>query len=188
MVADYERAVPPFPAARRRLVVFLGSTIGNFTPPADVAFLRGLAGRLAPGERLLLGVDLVKSTAALHAAYNDRAGVTAEFNRNVLRVLNRELDADFDPERFDHVAHYNAEAARIEMHLRARLAHRVRIAGLDLDIAFAAGETIHTENSHKYTRASVDALLGSAGFQLDRWTASPDGAFAFALATVEARA
>jgi L-histidine N-alpha-methyltransferase len=185
IVADYERGLPRLAGAGSRLVVFLGSTIGNFVPPDDVTFLRRLAEHLTPGEHLLLGVDLVKPVARLHAAYNDAAGVTAEFNRNVLRVLNRELQADFDLERFEHVAFYDPSSAQIEMHLRARTAHTVRLAALDLTIAFRAGETIHTESSRKFTRATAAAMLGAAGFRLDRWYTSSDNAFALALATVE---
>jgi len=185
IVADYDHGLPPLGGVGPRLVVFLGSTIGNFVAPDDVAFLRGLSRQLAPGDHLLLGVDLVKSPERLHAAYNDAAGVTAEFNRNVLRVLNRELRANFDPARFEHVAFYDPERAQIEMHLRAREAHAVRVAALDLTVAFAAGETIHTESSRKFTRATATAMLASGGFGLTQWFRSRDGAFALALAAVE---
>jgi L-histidine N-alpha-methyltransferase len=185
IVADYERGLPRLASAAPRLVAFLGSTIGNFVTPDDVAFLRAIASRLTPDDHLLLGVDLVKPVARLHAAYNDAAGVTAEFNRNLLRVVNRELQADFDPARFDHVAFYNSEAAQIEMHLRSRAAQEVRLAALDWVVAFAAGETIHTESSRKFTRATADAMLAAGGFRLERWYTSADGAFALALAGVE---
>jgi len=186
IVADYERGLPRLAAAERRLVVFLGSTIGNFVPPDDVAFLRGLARAMVAGDHLLLGVDLVKQVERLHAAYNDAAGVTADFNRNVLRVLNRELQADFDPARFEHVAFFDAGSAQIEMHLRARQAHTVRVAALDLSVAFRAGETIHTESSRKFTHATAAAMLAAGGFRLAGWYTPPDAAFALALATVEA--
>lgn len=186
IVADYDRGVPPLGPSTPRLIAFLGSTIGNFVPPDDVVFLRRVAAQLQPGDYLLIGVDLVKPVARLHAAYNDAAGVTAEFNLNVLRVINRGLDADFDPERFEHLAFYNAEKAQIEMHLRARVAHRVHIAGLDLTVAFAAGETIHTETSRKFTRETAVGMLAAAGFHLERWYTPSDDAFALALATVEA--
>jgi L-histidine Nalpha-methyltransferase len=185
IVADYDRGLPPLGGVGPRLVAFLGSTIGNFVPPDDVTFLRGLSRQLTAGDYLLLGVDLVKSAERLHAAYNDAAGVTAEFNRNVLHVLNRELGANFDPARFEHVAFYDPERAQIEMHLRAREAQTVRIAALDLTIAFAAGETIHTESSRKFTRATATAMLESSGFALRQWFRSRDGAFALALASVE---
>jgi L-histidine N-alpha-methyltransferase len=185
IVADYDRGLPRLRGASPRLVIFLGSTIGNFVPPDDVAFLRRLARQLAPGDFLLLGVDLVKSVERLEAAYNDAAGVTAEFSRNVLHVLNRELRADFVPDRFDHVAFYDPDTAQMEMHLRARDAHTVRIAALDLTITFAAGETIHTESSRKFTRATATAMLAAGGFGLTQWFRSRDGAFALALAAVE---
>jgi L-histidine N-alpha-methyltransferase len=185
IVADYERGLPRLGSSGPRLVVFLGSTIGNFVPPNDIAFLRGLARQLRAGDHLLLGVDLVKPVERLHAAYNDAAGVTAEFNRNVLRVVNRELQADFDPARFDHVAFYDPAAAQIEMHLRARVAHSVQIAGLDLSVDFAAGETIHTESSRKFTRASAQAMLDAGGFRLVHWYSSRGDDFALALAALE---
>ena len=188
IVGDFERHlehVPP-PGDGPRIVAFLGGTIGNFTPGARRRFLRSLARLLRPGiDHLLLGTDLVKDPRILEAAYNDSAGVTAEFNRNILRVLNRELGADFRPDGFDHVAFFNPDAAQVEMHLRAREAHAVSIAALDLVVEFAAGETIHTESSRKFTRASIEALLASSGFRLERWDESPDAAFALALGRVE---
>jgi L-histidine N-alpha-methyltransferase len=188
IVADYDAGIPPLDPAGPRLVAFLGSTIGNFVPPDDVAFLRRVAQQLTPGDHLLLGIDLVKTAERLHAAYNDAAGVTAAFNRNLLRVLNRELQATFDPTRFEHVAFYDPVRAHIEMHLRADGAHTVDIRALDLTVAFAAGETIHTETSRKFTRDGARAMLAAGGFQLVRWYASPDDGFALALAAVEASA
>jgi L-histidine N-alpha-methyltransferase len=188
IVADYERGLPRLPDAASRLVVFLGSTIGNFVPPDDVTFLRRVAEQLQPGDHLLLGVDLVKAVERLHAAYNDSAGVTAEFNRNVLQVINRELDANFDPRRFEHVAFYDEASAQIEMHLRAGETHIVRIAALNMTIAFQAGETIHTETSRKFTRASATAMLAAARFRLDQWFTPANADFALALAAVEAGA
>lgn len=186
IVADFEPGPPPLPPAARRLVAYLGSSIGNFVPPADVRLLRALAARLQPGDALLLGADLVKAPAVLLAAYDDAAGVTAEFNRNVLRVINRTLGGDFDPAAFAHVARWDAATASVEMHLQARRAQRVRLSGLDLAITFAAGETIHTETSRKFTRATVTALLAAGGFRLTRWDEAPGGTFALALATLEA--
>ena len=188
IVTDYEYGLADLPEAAPRLVIFLGSTIGNFVPPHDTVFLRGIARAMRSGDQLLLGVDLVKSPARLHAAYNDAAGVTAEFNRNVLRVLNRELGADFDVPRFEHVAFYNPDAAQIEMHLRAQAAQRVHITALALTVALAAGETIHTESSRKFTQTTATAMLAEGGFRLDRWYVSADGDFALALAVVEATA
>jgi L-histidine N-alpha-methyltransferase len=137
---------------------------------------------LFEGEWLLLGTDLVKDPEVLVRAYDDSAGVTAEFNKNVLTVLNRELDADFDVAAFEHVSVWDAEAAWIEMRLRATKAMRVRIAALDLDIQFAAGEEMRTEVSAKFTRAGVTSELADAGFELTRWYTDPEGRFAVTLA------
>lgn len=181
LVGDYERDLHHLPPGRQRLVLFLGSTIGNLSPAATADFLGALRRQLAGGDHFLLGVDLVKSVEILEAAYNDRAGVTAEFNRNVLRVINRELDADFALDCFDHVAFFNRERSQIEMHLRARSAQRVTIRKLELTVAFAAGETIHTEISRKFTRDEVESTLRVAGFQLVDWYTPPNRYFALAL-------
>jgi L-histidine Nalpha-methyltransferase len=181
VVADFERhldRVPP--RAGRRLVAFLGSTLGNLDPPARHKLLRGIRRLLGKDDRLLLGVDLVKSPRVLHAAYDDAAGVTAEFNRNVLRVINRTLGADFDVDAFGHYARWDAEASRVEMHLVAAADHAVRVADLDLIVHFEAGETIWTESSYKFTRASVEAMLNAARLRVLRW--DTDGAFGLALA------
>lgn len=163
VVADYSSAppLPPPDGASRRVGFFPGSSIGNFTPDEAVRFLLGAA-RLLRGGGLLIGVDLVKDPALLHAAYNDAAGVTAEFNRNLLVRANRELGADFEPDRFDHYAFYEPVRQRIEMHLVSRVEQRVRVCGRTFE--FAAGETLHTENSYKYTVAGFRALAGRAGF------------------------
>ena len=184
IVGDYDRHLQHLPPGGRRLVVFLGSTLGNFAPAEAHEFLQTLGRQIGVGSFLLLGVDLIKPLAVLEAAYNDRAGITAEFNRNVLRVLNRELRADFDLNRFAHVAFFNTEAAQIEMHLRADDEHQVSIAGLDLTVGFTAGETIRTEISRKFTRDATEAMLAQAGFELNRWYVSPDNYFALALAAV----
>ena len=181
VVADFERhldCVPP--PVGRRLVAFLGSTLGNLDPSARHALLRAVRKLLGKEDRLLLGVDLVKSPRVLHAAYDDAAGVTAEFNRNVLRVINRRLAADFDVEAFGHYARWDAEESRVEMHLVAAADHTVRVADLDLTVRFEAGETIWTESSYKFTRASVEAMLRAAGLRLLRW--DTDDAFGLALA------
>lgn len=184
IVGDYDHHLRHSPPAQRRLVAFLGSTIGNFTPLQAVSFLRALGGQMARGDHLLVGLDLVKPIPVLEAAYNDAAGVTAEFNRNVLRVLNRELAADFDLERFDHVAFFNGEEEQIEMHLGARDSHRVYLRGLDLKVDFARGETIRTEISRKFRPETAQAMLAQGGFALQAWFPSPDGYFALALAGV----
>lgn len=181
LVGDYERDLAAMPAGERRLVIFLGSTIGNLTRAVTDRFLRALGEQLAEGDGLLLGLDLVKAPSELHAAYNDSAGVTAEFNLNVLRVLNRELGATFDPSVFEHVAFYDEGAAQIEMHLRARAAHAVTIRDLGLSVSFAAGETIHTEISRKFTHADAVAMMASAGCRIAGWYVGPDRRFALAL-------
>ena len=186
LVGDYEHDLGRLPAGKDRLVLFLGSTIGNLDPAATTAFLTALRQRLAAGEHVLIGFDLVKPVPVLEAAYNDAAGVTAEFNRNILRVLNRRLGADFDPQAFDHVAFFNADASQIEMHLRARRAHAVRIPELDLSVPFRAAETIHTEISRKFTHDGVVAAFASTGYALTQWYVSPDDYFALALATAVA--
>jgi L-histidine N-alpha-methyltransferase len=181
IVGDFERHlahVPP--ASGRRLVAFLGSTLGNLDGAARHALLREVRRLLGPDDRFLLGVDLVKSPRVLHAAYDDAAGVTAEFNRNILRVINRRLDADFDVDAFGHYARWDAEEARIEMHLVAAADHSVRVRDLDMTVDFETGETIWTESSYKFTEASVAAMLEAAGLVLARW--DTDGAFGLALA------
>jgi L-histidine N-alpha-methyltransferase len=182
MVGDYEQDLERLPRGRARLVLFLGSTIGNFTPAVTADFLARLRGVLSEGDHLLVGIDLVKTVEVLEAAYNDRAGVTAEFNRNVLRVINRHLQADFEPDRFEHVAFFNRAESQIEMHLRARTAHTVNITSLGLSVRFDPGETIHTEISRKFTHPEVCRTLLAAGFDLVRWYAPGDNAFALALA------
>lgn len=184
VVGDYESDLGRIPPGGRRLVLFLGSTIGNFTPEETLRFLTNVRRQLSRGDHLLLGVDLVKSVAVLEAAYNDRAGVTAAFNRNILRVLNQRLGADFDLERFAHVAFFNAEQSQIEMHLRAREAHTVSIRKLQLSVAFSAGETIHTEISRKFTPDEARSMLTATGFEQVRWYTPADKSFGVSLARV----
>jgi L-histidine Nalpha-methyltransferase len=181
-VADFDRHLADLPAPGRRLVAFLGGTIGNLDEDGRHRFLTDLASGLHPGETLLLGLDQVKDPARLVAAYDDAAGVTAEFNRNVLHVLNRELDADFDVAAFDHVATWNAERERIEIRLRASRAMTVRVAALDLVVAFERGEAMLTELSCKFRRSRAEAELAAAGLTLERWWTDPDEDYALALA------
>ena len=176
--ADYMRplALPDTGAAERRIVYFPGSTIGNLTPQEASSFLDHVRKLAGAGGGLLIGVDLKKATALLDAAYNDAQGVTAEFNLNLLARANSELGADFDVSSFHHHAFYNAEPGRIEMHLVSGKAQRVRIGGREF--AFRARETIHTENSYKYSVAEFQALAGGAGFEpVQCWT-DPDRLFA----------
>jgi L-histidine N-alpha-methyltransferase len=181
IAGDYEHHLDRIPSGERRLVLFLGSTIGNFPPAAARAFVRRVARQLVPGDAFLIGMDLVKPPEILHAAYNDSAGLTAEFNRNVLYVLNRELGADFAPDDFEHVAFYDPESARVEMHLRASRAHRVHVRRLALDVEFEAGEMIHTEISRKFRRADAEALFSAAGCRLAEWWTDDRESFAEAL-------
>ncbi len=146
------------------LALYIGSSIGNFDPPDAVAVLRNLRSHLRSGDSLLLGTDLVKRPETLLAAYNDASGVTAAFNLNLLDRLNRELDANFHRSNFRHEAVWNASASRIEMHLRSTRAQSVNIKALQLCIDFAAGETIHTENSYKFTSQAISTMLRKAGF------------------------
>ncbi len=165
-----------------RLVAFLGGTIGNLYPRARRDFLARVAALLGPGDRLLLGTDLVKDRARLEAAYDDAAGVTAEFNRNLLAVLNRELGADFELEAFDHVAHYDAERAWMDVRLRARADQVVRLDGLDLTVRFAAGEEMRTEISAKFTRERLEAIYAEAGLAMSGWFTDQAGDYALSLA------
>ncbi len=182
VVADFETHLDQLPDGGRRLVVFLGSTIGNLDPAERHAFLSLVQRGLGPGDTLLLGTDLVKDPARLVAAYDDSAGVTAEFNRNVLRVLNRALGADLDPDDFDHVARWNAEEEQVEMRLRARVPVRGRVADLDLDVSFEQGEELRTEISAKFRPAGIEAELAEAGLAVVASWTDPPGDFALTLA------
>jgi len=163
------------------LHAFLGSTIGNFAPDEAVALLRGVSARMRPGDAFLMGVDLRKDPAVIEAAYNDAAGVTAEFNRNMLRVLNALAGADFDPDAFDHRAFYHPGLHRIEMHLDARTPQVVAIPGVG-EVRIEAGESIRTEISCKHDRASMEAMLAEAGMRLAEWETDSDGLYAILLA------
>jgi L-histidine N-alpha-methyltransferase len=182
VVADFERHLSSLPApSGRRLLIFFGSTIGNFDPPARRAFLTEVRGLLGPGGRLLLGVDLVKDRTTLEAAYDDVAGVTAEFNRNVLRHVNRLVDGNFDPESYRHHAFYDVEASRIEMHLVATVPQRVALKRLPLTLDFDEGDGIWTENSYKFTREGTEATLAEAGLELDEWFTDAERRFGLVL-------
>jgi len=182
VVGDFERHLASLPRGGARLVAFLGGTVGNLKPAARARFLRRLTLQLGPQDALLLGTDLVKDIPRLEAAYNDRQGVTAEFNRNVLAVLNRELGADFDLRRFEHVARYDTLQGWIEMLLRSTVAQRVELPGLPLQVEFSAGELLRTEVSAKFLPDQVESELALAGLtRVGFWT-DRQGDFALTLA------
>jgi|SRR6185369_12719797 L-histidine N-alpha-methyltransferase len=172
IVANYVIAPSQFECFNgRTLAIYIGSSIGNFSPEEARTILQNLKAQLEAGDALLLGTDLVKDESTLVAAYDDRNGVTAEFNLNILQRLNRELGADFDPDSFRHRALWNCAESRIEMHLESMREQRVRIAATDVDLRFAKSETIHTENSYKFTPGTIRILLEDAGFCVDHtWT------------------
>lgn len=182
VVGDFTEPLEGLPGESPRLVAFLGGTIGNLLPEERHEFLAGVRGVLGKGEWLLLGTDLVKDPETLVRAYDDRAGVTAEFNLNVLHVLNRELGADFPVADFTHVAVWDAEHEWIEMRLRADRAMRVQVPAVDLVVDLEAGEEIRTEVSAKFRREGVERELKGAGFELDRWWTDAAGRFALSLA------
>ena len=183
VVADFEEHLDRLPNGGMRMVAFLGGTIGNLVPDERARFLRDVRANLRPGETLLLGTDLVKSPDVLVPAYDDSAGVTAEFNKNVLHVINRELKADFDPDAFEHVAVWDARAEWIEMRLQSLVAQRVRVELLGLDVSFEAGEQWRTEVSAKFRRDGIAAELATAGFDLGRWWTDDEGRFGLSLST-----
>jgi L-histidine N-alpha-methyltransferase len=183
VVGDFEHHLDQIPAGGRRVVAFLGSTIGNFAPEERAKFLAAVASGLAAGDSLLLGTDLVKDVDRLVAAYDDAAGVTAEFNRNVLRVLNRTLDADFDVDAFAHVACWNPVDEWIEMRLGAERAQVATITRLEMDVHFTAGEELRTEISAKFRPDGVERELAAAGLELTEWWTDAAGDFALSLST-----
>jgi L-histidine N-alpha-methyltransferase len=181
VVGDFERHLEHIPRGEGRLVAFLGGTIGNLYPEQRLAFLDGLREQLGSGDWLLLGTDLVKDVETLEAAYNDAEGVTAEFNRNVLRVINKDLDGDFDPDSFDHVAFYDDENARVEMRLRAVGPQRARVEKADLDVRLADGEEIRTEISSKFTAQGIVDELAESGFALEAFYTDAEDRFGVSL-------
>lgn len=185
LLADFTRALRLPPSPGPRLVVFLGGTIGNLLPPERAEFLHSVRAMLSPGDMLLVGTDLVKDEAVLVAAYDDAQGVTAEFNRNVLTVINRELAADFPTADFSHVAVWNREREWIEMRLRAGKELLVKIRALDLEVPFAEGEEILTEVSAKFRQEGVRGELASAGLELVQWWTDAAGRFALSLSVAE---
>jgi L-histidine N-alpha-methyltransferase len=181
VIGDFQHDLVHLPDGDRRLFAFLGGTIGNFLPNDRVEFLGELADLMGAGDRLLLGTDLVKDVAMLEAAYDDAAGVTAEFNRNALRVVNRELGADFPVERFEHRAFFDERESWVEMRLRSLDAVVVEVPGAGIEVAFEAGEEIRTEISTKFTRARVERELAAAGLALERFWTDDAGWFGLSL-------
>ena len=185
IVGDFDHHLGTIPEGGRQLVAFLGGTIGNFPPKARAEFLAALSSRMDVGDSLLLGTDLVKSPTRLVAAYDDAEGVTAEFNRNVLRVINRDLRANLVPHRFRHVALFDEGEEWIEMRLRSERDQRAYVRGLDLEVAFADGEDVRTEISAKFRRQRVEDELAEAGLALARWWVDENGDFALSLSFKE---
>ncbi|MFC8867362.1 L-histidine N(alpha)-methyltransferase [Streptomyces sp. NPDC057148] len=184
LIADFTSGLTLPETPGPRLVAFLGGTIGNLLPEERAAFLTAVRDLLSPGDALLLGTDLVKDEGVLVRAYDDAAGVTAAFNKNVLSVINRELAADFAPAAFEHVALWNAEREWIEMRLRSRTAQTVKVQALDLAVDFAAGEELRTEVSAKFRQDGVRAELAGAGLDLTHWWTDGEDRFALSLSVV----
>ena len=182
VVCDYEIHLERLPREEGGLFAFLGGTIGNFYPATRRSFLARIASLMYPGDRFLLGTDLVKDPSRLEAAYNDSAGVTAEFNKNALRVLNRELDADFQPDAFEHVAFWDGDNSWMDMRLRSLAEQAVSIASLPMEVAFAEGEEMRTEISAKFTREELERTYGRVGLKLVEWWTDPEELFALSLA------
>jgi L-histidine Nalpha-methyltransferase len=182
VVCDFEQHLERIPVGGPRLIAFLGGTIGNFHPAARRRFLSRISALLGPADRLLLGTDLVKDAARLEAAYDDAAGVTAEFNKNVLRVLNRELGADFDPDAFEHRAFYDSERDWIDIRLRSLAEQTVNLPAIEMEVELAKGEEIRTEISCKFTHPSLVQSYADSGLEMTGWFTDPAGDFALSLA------
>jgi L-histidine Nalpha-methyltransferase len=173
-----ERQAPP------RLVLYIGSSIGNLERNQAISLLQNIASHLSRGDQLLLGADLVKDSGILHAAYNDSAGVTASFNKNLLVRINRELGGHFEPDTFSHVSFWNQTASRVELHLESVIPQSVRIDALDMTLRFGQGERIHTENSYKYTIECLESLLNDGGFEVEHTWTDPLSWFAVTLGVI----
>jgi len=182
VVCDYETHLERVPREEGGLIAFLGGTVGNFRPGPRRSFLARIATLMYPGDRFLLGTDLVKDPGVLEAAYNDSQGITAEFNKNVLLVLNRELNAGFEPEAFEHVAFWDADNEWIDIRLRSLVEQFIDIRDLDMQVHFARNEEMRTEISTKFTRERLEASYADAGLELVEWWTDPDGLFALSLA------
>jgi L-histidine N-alpha-methyltransferase len=183
LVGDFEQHLTYLPKASQRLFAFLGGTIGNLYPSERLQMLSRLRQLLGPSDHLLLGCDLVKDTSRLEAAYNDSAGVTAAFNRNVLHAINAALCSDFEPEAFEHVAFFDKDASRVEMRLRSSRDQQVQIPGASIDVTFDLGEEVRTEISTKFTEGQIRSELADAGLKLEEFFTDPDRQFALSLAS-----
>ena len=177
IVADFTCHLDMLPTERPKMFCFLGSTIGNLEEKESISFLRKVSETMKSQDRLLVGFDMVKAQETIEEAYNDGQGVTAEFNKNILNVVNNQLGASFDPLHFDHLAFFNDNHDRIEMHLRANRDHSVKLEGLDTEVEFRKGETLHTENSRKFTKESIEDLASASGLQPYNWYADSSNWF-----------
>jgi L-histidine Nalpha-methyltransferase len=182
LVCDFEFDLERVPVEGPRVIALLGGTIGNFAPHQRASFLRRIANLLGPEDRFLLGTDLVKDRETLESAYNDSAGVTAEFNKNVLTVLNRELGANFDVDAFEHVARWDPENLWVDIRLRSLANQVVSLSALDMLVPFGAGEEMRTEISTKFLRPGLEGIYKEAGLELTDWWTDPDGLYALSLA------
>ncbi|HET9120156.1 MAG TPA: L-histidine N(alpha)-methyltransferase [Solirubrobacterales bacterium] len=182
LVCDFEFDLERVPVEGPRVIALLGGTIGNFAPHQRAGFLRRIANLLGPEDRFLLGTDLVKEPAILEAAYNDSRGVTAEFNKNVLAVLNRQLGADFDLDSFEHVARWDPENLWMDIRLRSLANQVVNFAALDILVPFGAGEEMRTEISTKFLRPGLEGIYAEAGLELTDWWTDREGLYALSLA------
>ncbi|MCF6158750.1 MAG: L-histidine N(alpha)-methyltransferase [wastewater metagenome] len=174
IVADFTKKIEKIPTEREKLFILFGSTIGNFHEKEAITFLRNIAQLMEPNDRFLLGLDMVKPREVLEPAYNDTQGVTSEFNKNILSVVNRKLDANFHLDHFDHYAFFDSEKSQMEMHLRANCKIAAEIKGLNLHITMEKGETIRTEISRKFTIRRAEAMIAEAGFVIKRWFFDPN--------------
>jgi L-histidine Nalpha-methyltransferase len=177
IVGDFTKHLKLASFGRKRLFLFFGSTIGNFSDANRREFLMNIACQMQAGDRFILGIDMMKPLEIVELAYNDSRGVTAEFNKNILAVLNRRLNADFDVDLFEHLAFYNADEERVEMHLRAKCNIVAEVGKLGLNVTLRAGETIRTEICKKFSRRSAAAMAEEAGMMIERWHADPKGWF-----------
>jgi len=180
VVADFTKDLDVLPNDAPQLILFFGSTIGNFSEHDSITFLKNIVSYMKPLDRLILGLDMLKPKQTLETAYNDSKGITSEFNKNILNVVNRELNANFDTSIFEHIAFLNEDEPQIEMHLKARENFKVEIRDLDNEIDFIVGETIHTEISRKYTEESASRMFEAAGLNITRWFSDQQGWFSLA--------